>query len=447
VTNVGQVLGGFGSIPQQGSQYAQINVRLKEKSGLFERLLHGANGATRSRSDSQITQQLRAPLTDIGRSLGARVTASAVRSVAGISLPIEIQLRGSDTNRLAQFAAQVRDLLLKVPGVLDPDVSVRSGKPEIRVQIDPARAAQFHIPVNLAGATLRDAVSGNTDAIFHEGSRDLLIRTRLAGVSRDDPRAVGDIAVGYDAQGQPVALADIADIAVRPAPTSIERNNGQRLVTVTADLAPNHPLGNVQQEVQRQLDALPHEGIDIHWGGEAETLDENVIPFATALILAVVLVYLVMASLFNNLTTPLVIMFTLPMALVGALGALVLTGESLSLIAAIGIIMLVGLMGRNAILLLDYTNTLRGRGLTRSEAIEQAGATRLRPILMTTTATIVGMLPVALRIGRASEIRAPMALVVIGGLLVSSALTLLMIPVLYSLFDDLFGKKNPPEGA
>jgi len=162
--------------------------------------------------------------------------------------------------------------------------------------------------------------------------------------------------------------------------------------------------------------------------------------------MAVLLVYIVMASLFNDLGTPFVIMFSLPMALIGALGALVLTGETLSLVACIGIIMLVGLMGRNAILLLDYTNTLRARGLPRTEALMEAGATRLRPILMTTTATVVGMLPVALRIGKASEIRAPMAIVVIGGLLVSTLLTLIVIPVLYSLYDDRFGKKadSPP---
>ncbi|MCS6776414.1 MAG: efflux RND transporter permease subunit, partial [Chthonomonadaceae bacterium] len=148
------------------------------------------------------------------------------------------------------------------------------------------------------------------------------------------------------------------------------------------------------------------------------------------------------ASLFNNLGTPFVIMFTLPMALIGALGALVLTGESLSLVSAIGVIMLVGLMGRNAILLLDYTNTLRARGQERNAALMEAGATRLRPILMTTVSTIAGMLPVALRFGEAAEIRAPMAIVVIGGLLVSTLLTLVVIPVLYSLFDDWFGHRE-----
>jgi len=227
----------------------------------------------------------------------------------------------------------------------------------------------------------------------------------------------------------------------REGPTNIDRHNGQRLVTVTANLAPGTPLGNVRGPIQKQIDSLPHEGVSVHWSGEAETMDENAPIFAGALGLAIVLVYFVMAALFNNVMTPLVIMFTLPMALIGALGALVLTGETLSLVSCIGILMLVGLMGRNAILLLDYANTLRKRGIARTEAIVEAGTTRLRPILMTTTATIVGMMPVALRIGRASEVRAPMAIVVIGGLLVSTTLTLIVIPVLYSLFDDWFGKK------
>jgi HAE1 family hydrophobic/amphiphilic exporter-1 len=185
------------------------------------------------------------------------------------------------------------------------------------------------------------------------------------------------------------------------------------------------------------LQKIPHPGLDVKWGGDAERLSDSAVPFATALILGIILVYLVMAALFNSMGRPFVIMFTLPMALIGALGALVLTGERMSLVSAIGIIMLVGLMGRNAILLVDYTNTLRKRGQERTGAIIDAGATRLRPILMTTAATIAGMLPVALRFGRASEIRAPMATVVIGGLLLSSTLTLVVIPVLYSLFDEV----------
>ncbi len=443
VTNVGQVLGGFGSIPQQGPQFAQINVRLKDKGGFLERVLHPELARQqRKRSDQEITTAMRHDLASLGSTLGGKITVAAVRSVTGISVPVEIQLRGPDLMRLTEFAEKLRDRMSGVPGILDPDVSVRSGKPEVRVTIDRERAASLNIPSSLAGTNLRDALSGNTDSLFRDNGQDFPIRVQLMSMQRDSPEAVKDIPVGSDAQGQPIMLADVATIITVTGPSNIERNNGQRLVTVTANLAPDTPLGNVQRLIQKEIYGLPHTDIDVHWGGEAETLDENIIPFASALILAVLLVYIVMASLFNNLGTPLVIMFVLPMALIGALGALVLTGETMSLIAAIGIIMLVGLMTRNAILLLDYTNTLRGRGSARDAAIEEAGATRLRPILMTTTATIVGMLPVALRIGRASEIRAPMAIVVIGGLLVSTLLTLVVIPVLYSLFDDWFGGRN-----
>ena len=352
-------------------------------------------------------------------------------------MPIEIKLHGSDIDLLTQFAAQVQQRLGAVPGVIDPTVSAQGGKPEVSVRVDPRRAAQFGIPTGQAGEILRDSLAGNSDAVFREKGQEFPIRIRLKGVQRDAPGEVQNIVVGTDAQGQPVTLADIADIRLHTGPANIERENGQRLVSVKANLSPEVPLGNAQQTIDALLQRMPHAGIDVKWGGEAETMNENAPLMAESLILAVVLVYIVMASLFNSLGTPFVIMFTLPMALVGALGALVLLGETMSLVSAIGIVMLVGLMGRNAILLLDYTNTLRARGAERNAALLEAGATRLRPILMTTTATIVGMLPVALRIGRASEIRAPMAIVVIGGLLVSTALTLIVIPVLYTLLDDV----------
>ncbi len=448
VTNVGQIVGGFGSIPQQGAQLAQINVRLIDKAGFFDRFRHH-KARLREQSDQEITTQMRKQLQPMGPSLGGKIEVAAVRSVTGIAQPVIIEMRGVDVNALTRFAETVRDRMRAVPGVLDPDVSTRSGRPEVRVTVDPLRAAQLNVPPSLAGAILRDSVAGNADAIYQDtgangaGTQDVPIRVRQAGIERDDVGAVGSIIAGYDLTGQPVTLADVGDIQPETGPSAIGRNNGGRLVTVTANLAPDTPLGNVQQRVQREiLDTIPHAGIDARWSGDAKALQDNIIPFLSALVLAALLVYIVMASLFNNLGTPFVIMFALPMALVGAFGALVLTGESLSLVAAIGIIMLVGLMGRNAILLLDYTNTLRERGMARNDALIEAGATRLRPILMTTTATIVGMLPVALRIGKASEIRAPMAIVVIGGLLVSTVLTLIVIPVLYSLYDDRFGKKS-----
>lgn len=438
VTNVGQILGGFGAIPQQGAQLAQCNVRLNEKRALLDSLLHpGRTPDTRQHTDVEIGNGLRRALLPLAKRCGGHIIVNPVRSVEGISVPIEIKLHGSDIDLLTQFAAQVQQRLGALPGVIDPTVSAQGGKPEVSVRVDPRRAAQFGIPTGQAGEILRDSLAGNSDAVFREKGQEFPIRIQLQGVQRDAPGEIQNIVVGVDAQGQPVTFADIADISLHFGPANIERENGQRLVSVRANLAPDVPLGNAQQTIDVLLQQMPHPGISVDWGGEAETMNENTPVMAEALILAVVLVYIVMASLFNSLGTPFVIMFTLPMALVGALGALVLLGETMSMVAAIGIVMLVGLMGRNAILLLDYTNTLRARGMERNAALLEAGATRLRPILMTTTATIVGMLPVALRIGRASEIRAPMAIVVIGGLLVSTVLTLIVIPVLYTLLDDM----------
>jgi HAE1 family hydrophobic/amphiphilic exporter-1 len=437
VTNVGQILGGFGSIPRQGALLIQAHVALRQLRALLDPILHpGGQPNARLHSDTEIGNALRRALTPLETRSGGHIVVNPVRAVEGISAPIEIEMRGQDIDRLLQFAAQVRQRLSTVPGVIDPTVSAQSGKPEVSVVIDSRRAAQFGIPTGQAGEILRDSLAGNSDAVFRENGQEFPIRIQLEGIQRDAPSDVQNIVVGTDSQGQPVTFADIADISLHTGPASIERENGMRLVSVTANLGPDVPLGNAQQTIDALLAKMPHEGVNIKWGGEAETMNENAPLMAEALILAVVMVYIVMASLFNSLGTPFVIMFTLPMALVGALGALVLLGETMSLVAAIGIVMLVGLMGRNAILLLDYTNTLRARGAERNAALLEAGATRLRPILMTTTATIVGMLPVALRIGRASEIRAPMAIVVIGGLLVSTSLTLIVIPVLYTLLDD-----------
>jgi HAE1 family hydrophobic/amphiphilic exporter-1 len=437
-TTVGQILGGFGSIPQQGPQFAQINVQLKPRANVFARWLHMPLSGTRLKSDSAIAQELQSSLAPLAQTSDARIVATAVRSVVGVTQPIDIQLRGADTQKLAQFAAVVRDRLARIPGVLNPDVSVRTGKPEVTATIVPFRAASFNLPPLQAGTILHEAIAGASPTVYRDGDKDIPVRVHLSGFDHGNQQQVGNIIIGYDSFGQPILLADVADLFLHSSPTSIDRQNGERMVAVTADLAPNAPLGNIQQRIQRQiLNKLPHAGIKIHWGGDAETLNENVVPFATSVAMAALLVYVVMAILFNNPGTPFVIMFTLPMALAGALGALVLTGETLSLVAAIGVIMLLGLMGRNAILLLDYTNTLRSRGEPRDLAIQEAGATRLRPILMTTIATILGMLPIALRIGQASEIRAPMAIVVIGGLLVSTLLTLVAIPVIYTLFDDL----------
>jgi HAE1 family hydrophobic/amphiphilic exporter-1 len=440
VSTTGEILGGFGSIPQQGAQFAQINVRLKDKQGALEQLLTFGHHSDllRTKSDDDIASVIRTRLQDIQ---DGRITVSTVRTVANVGPPVQIQLRGTDLDALASAAAQLKERLKQMPGILDAESTMRTGRPEEQVYIDRARAAALGIAPVQAGLILRDSLEGNTDSSMMDQGIEYPIRIRLSGLKNGQISDLMSIPVGSNGNGI-VSLNQVADIQNGAGPIAIERDNGQREVTVTANLAPGYALGNAQSDITSNMADIPMPGIKVHWGGESEAMSENISYFVMAFVLAILLVYLVMASLFNSLLNPFIIMFTLPMALVGAMGALAITHESLSLVALIGIIMLMGLMGRNAILLIDYIGTLRARGMKREEAVAEAGATRLRPILMTTFATIFGMLPVALRIGRASELRAPMAIVVIGGLLVSTILTLLVIPVVYTLFDDWFNRKR-----
>ena len=439
-TTVGEVLAGFGAIPQQGPQYAQINVRLAPKAGVLDRLSHfGAlPGGMRLRTDEAVARDIRKAIADVP---GARMTVSTVRTVATLGAAIQIQLRGRNLRDLASAASQLKSIMSQMPGILDPDLSWRPGKPELQVRIDRDRAKALGVAPAQAAAALRDAIEGNADNKLREGNAEVPIRVALSEIDRNDREAVARIPVAFSGS-RGVTVGQIADFRLDAGPVGIDRVNGMRMITVTANLAPGYPLGNAENDIRARLADIPmaSAGIEVHFGGESEAMSQNIPYFVLALGLAVALVYLVMASLFNSLLNPFVIMFTLPMALAGGLAALALTSATLSLVAMIGVIMLVGLMGRNAILLIDYTSTLRSRGMNREEAVAQAGATRLRPILMTTLATIAGMLPVAFRIGRASELRAPMAIVVIGGLLVSTVLTLLVIPSLYTVFDDWRGR-------
>jgi hydrophobic/amphiphilic exporter-1 (mainly G- bacteria), HAE1 family len=440
VTTVGEILGGFGSIPQRGSQFGQINVRLKQKAGLLDSIayLGAAPASLRTRTDEAVASDLRRRLRDVA---GSKIKVMAVRSAASIGAPIQVQLRGPNLDELARAGSQIRDRMARLAGIVDPDISVRTGRPEVQVRLDRHRAAAAGVPIAQAAAIVRTAVEGNRESTFRESGNEYPIHVQLAEVDRNEPDELRDVTVGFS-KGTAVTLGQVADLGSGSGPVAIDRINGQRMITISAGLTPGFALGNAEGQIRELLRQITMPGIEVHFGGEAEALNENIPYFALSLGLAVILVYLVMASLFNSLLNPFIIMFTLPMALVGALGALAITGETLSLVSMIGIIMLTGLMGRNAILLIDYTSTLRSRGMPRDEAVEQAGVTRLRPILMTTLATIFGMLPVALRIGRASEMRAPMAIVVIGGLLVSTVLTLVVIPVLYTLFDDLVSRRR-----
>ncbi|MHB0913563.1 MAG: efflux RND transporter permease subunit [Armatimonadota bacterium] len=433
-TSIGSTSSGMGGGGQSGANYGEVSAGLRQKESVMDRFLRPLRrGKTkRLRSDQEIAQEIREKTGDIP---GGRVLVSIKGGPGGGGSPIDIELTGEDTAELNRVAQEIKPLVAGTEGVLNADVSWKVGKPEIKASIDRARAAEFGFSMGEVASALRTSIAGNTETRFRADGEEYDIRVRLTEFDRYDLGDVGRVVIG-SVGGRPIFLQDVAKITNGTGPTKIERKNRQRKVSVTADLAPGYPVGNVKGIIQKKLDPVDLGNVHLHWGGEAEEMAESGKNMLIALMLSILLVYMLMAALFESLVNPLIIMFSVPMALIGAAAALAITGETMSVISMIGIIMLMGLVTKNAILLVDYTNTLRSTGMERNTAILEAGPTRLRPILMTTFAMIGGMLPTALKLGRGSEMRAPMAIAVIGGLIVSTVLTLVMIPTLYTLVDD-----------
>jgi len=387
----------------------------------------------RKRSDVAIVAELNQLTAHIPAAIIKNRTGGGITS-GGASL--ELELSGDDMDELNAVANKVTAAMRTVPGARNVDTSWKVGKPELQARIDRLRAADYGLSTAQIASALRTSLEGNTDTKFRQGGKEYDIRIRLAEPQRHSLQDVSKLVVGNTPSG-PISLDQVASISVQTGPTKIDRKNRQRMVVVEADLQPGYKSGNVQSAIDRAIARLPLGGVTSHWGGEVEMMQESGGSMGNALLLSVVLVYMLMAALFESLLSPFIIMFSLPMAMIGALLALQLTGNTLSIISAIGIIMLMGLVTKNAILLVDYTNTLRQRGKERTEAILEAGPTRLRPILMTTFAMVFGMLPTALALGRGAEMRSPMAIAVVGGLVLSTLLTLIFIPAMYATVDDL----------
>jgi HAE1 family hydrophobic/amphiphilic exporter-1 len=401
----------------------------------------------RTRSDQDVAAEIQQRLKKIPGPLVARANADS--SAAGLSRivgggssssigSVQVELRGMDSRELVRVATEIRDRMKTVEGLVAPDLSWREGKPEVQAHLDRVRAAEYGLSVTEIARAMRDAIAGNTDAKLRDGRNQFDIRVQCAEVDRDSVEDVANLVVGV-ADGRAVRLRDVATVQHGLGPTNIARRDGMRVVSVSAILAPGFPAGNAQAKVAEAIANVKLGNVYLKWAGEAESRAEGMSYLTWALGLSILLVYLLMAALFESWLHPFTILLSLPMALVGAVVALVLAGMTRNVVSLIGFIMLVGLVTKNALLLVDYTNTLRARGIERTLAILQAGPTRLRPILMTTTAMILGMAPIALKIGRAAEQRAPLGVAVIGGLILSTVLTLVVIPVVYTLFDDLGG--------
>jgi hydrophobic/amphiphilic exporter-1 (mainly G- bacteria), HAE1 family len=436
---VGASGAGFIGAGDQGPRFANIQVTLHPKKALLDSLMFWVKHEEplRTRSDVEIAGELR---EKIGVIPGAQITVNTISGFrgGGFGVPIQLAMVGKDTTTLLETAERVKRLISQIPGIKDPDLSWSAGKPELQVVVDRERATRLGVSLTEIALALRTAYEGDTSVKYREGGQEYAIRVRLDEADRQRVSELSNLVVSY-VQGAPVYLRDVATIRLDEGPTRIERADRQRRVMVLANIMPGYSLGNLRVQIDnllRQQNVIPP-GVRVSWFGEGEVLAREGAYMMQALLLSFILVYLLMVALFENWLYPFIIMFSQPQALVGALLALIVARSELNIVSMIGIIMLVGLVGKNAILLVDFTNTLRARGLSREEALQQAGPIRLRPILMTTAALVLAMVPIALAVGRGSEFRAPLGIVIIGGMLVSTLLTLVVIPCMYTVMDDL----------
>jgi hydrophobic/amphiphilic exporter-1 (mainly G- bacteria), HAE1 family len=351
--------------------------------------------------------------------------------------PFQVEIMGADLEKVVAFSDKVKQIVVNTKGTADITSSWEEGKPEVKIEVDRDKVARMGLTLAEVGLAVRAAIEGDLPTKYMDGETEYDLRVVLNKTGRMRAEDVGAITL-INHYGQSIRLNQLAKIYYGKGPSVVSRKDRERLVTVAANMSGEVPLGQVNAEVEKAINTagIP-DGVRIFYGGESENMRDMFSDMSIALSMAVLFVYIIMVSLFESYVHPFTIMFSLPMALVGALAGLALTHTTLNMFSMIGIIMLMGLVTKNAILLVDFTNALRARGLEMHEALLEAGKIRLRPIVMTTATMIFGMMPLALALGSGSEMRQGMAVVVVGGLISSTLLTLVLIPVIYTYVDGL----------
>ena len=399
----------------------------------------------RGRSSEDIARALRRELTGVpGVVAQARAAGdqfNIARVMSGGTSRLSVEIRGHDLDDQARLADDLRTLMEQTPGIVDVSLESERGRPEYGVVTDVRRAALWGLSPTDVADTLRTNVGGTQAAFYRERGNEYPIVVRMQEANRQVVADLGEVLVSTRG-GQVLPVKDLITVAPQAGPVEIRRWNQERVSRVNAEIETtlSGAIGAMDARLA-ELDIPPD--FTVGFGAEAQAQAETFGQLLMVLLLAVALVYAVMASQFESLRDPFIIMFSIPFAAIGVIAALLLTGTPFSLQAGIGVVLLAGLVVNNAILLVDYTNTLRRRdGLPLFEAIEQAGRTRLRPILMTSLTTALGLMPMALGIGEGGEMQAPLARVVIGGLMSSTLITLVFVPTIYSLFAGGFRRRG-----
>ncbi len=379
--------------------------------------------------------------------VGAKVTTAPI-SIMGMaeSAPLEMAIIGSDINEVYAFADKVLDTLRNIPGVAEAKVSSEAGTPEIAIEIDRDKMAALGLSMQVVGGTLQTSFNGNTDGKFRRGEYEYDINIRLDAFNRKNIEDVKNVSF-VNNMGQIVHLSQFANVELKSGPNKLERRDKTASVKVQSQ-AVGKPVSAIAAELEAKMAKMDKPlGIDYKWGGDMERQQDGFGSLGIALTVSVLLVYFIMVMLYDSFVHPLVVMFSIPLAIIGAFLALALTNNLLSIFTILGMIMLIGLVAKNAIILVDFTNHLKSEGKSTHEALILANHARLRPILMTTIAMVIGMLPIAIASGAGSEWKNGLAWVIIGGLISSLFLTLIVVPVVYQTFDSIlnkFGLNKPP---
>lgn len=352
------------------------------------------------------------------------------------SAPIEITLSGNDVVTVMEAGNAMKEALENIPGADNVRLSVEEGSPEFQIIPDKDKMQRLGITTGYAGLNLRTAFSGNSDATLTEKGTEYPVRIWLDNMNRKNRGNIQELNI-INAQGMPIQVGQFADVVQRNSPSLLERKDRQPAVTLTAN-ALGRPSGTVADDVLAYLKTHPlPAGIDMSWGGDIKRQNDSFGALGSVLLISFILIYLIMVALYDSFVYPFVVLFSIPVAIIGAFLALNLSMNQLSLFSLLGLIMLMGLVTKNAILIVDFANQLKERGMHFRDALIEAGKTRMRPILMTTFAMAIGMLPIAMAKGSASEWKNGLAWVIIGGLLSSLVLTVYLVPVVYYTVDSL----------
>lgn len=438
------VLGTLGAVPEIESTYASIGAgdAGTVRDGRVYVKLTPRN--TRVRRQRTIERGIRA---ELGRIPGIVASLGQADSLDNRK-PLLVSVRGEETAVLKDYSQRLKQAMYRVPGIVDLEATLEHDTPEYRLIVDRERAADVGLTTGMVASTVGALVGGQAVTTFEdEIGESRNVRIRLPAPLRQDATQVQELrlAVPSRAGAALVPVGSIARYELSTSPSEINRMDLSREVVVSGNLD-GVPLGTVVAQVNTAAAKLTMPpGYRVVLSGENEAMEESFGYMGEALVLAIIFVYLILAAQFESFIDPFAIMLSLPLSIVGMATMLLITRDTINIISLIGLIMLMGLVTKNAILLVDFTKVLRRRGLARREAVIQAGRTRLRPIVMTTCAMVFGMLPLALGLGSGGEMRAPMARAVIGGLITSTLLTLIVVPVVYTLLDDfttwLFGKR------